>query len=226
MLSGSAVFQDGFLIIKPDQPPGDGWFEHIKTLNNGKEDWFRVQYEETDPRKVRPKQRALFFALLHDIWNWSGEDEDYLKTYFYSRYMARTGGKAISLADTSQSTVSDATELINDVVDFIFKFDVPIKAGMYLLPKDENHFQYQCIAHRKCLICGQHADIHHVDEIGAGRNRNQLDHTQFRLAALCREHHTEFHQVGPSVFCNKYHLTNLGVKVDHATLKRIGIQGR
>lgn len=221
MASGEATWQDGFWVVKPDQQTN---LEHIKTINDGKLVQVPIKYELVDPRKARPKQRALFFALLQDIWLYTGEDKDFLKEYFYYRYTVRTAGKTISLADDTANTVSDARFLLDDVVNFIFEFNVPVRTGYELLPRDENHFQYLSISHRKCLICGKHADIHHIDEIGAGRNRNKVDHTKLRLAALCRTHHTEFHQIGLTAFCQKYKLTGLGIKVDQQTLKDIGVR--
>ena len=223
MVTGKAVWRDGYWIVKPDEHPTEASFERLGTWNGS--EVAEVELQFADPRRARPKQRALFFALLQDIWRWSGEPVDWLKDYFYSRFTIRTAGKMISLSNVTESTVSDATFLIDDVIDFIFEYEVPVKTGYALLPRDENHFQWQCIRHRKCLVCGQHADIHHVDELGAGRNRNKQDHTKFRLAALCREHHTEIHQIGVQEFLQRHHFTGIGIKVDKETLKRIGLQG-
>lgn len=222
MESGKAYWRNDRWIIIPDKEQN---LERVETLNGGKTDGVPILFELSDPRKARPKQRALFFALLGDIHNWSGEPTEWLKDYFYTRYTIKTAGADISLADDTKNTVSDATELIEDVVDFIFEFGVPIHEGYTLLPRNENYFQYECIKHRQCLVCGQHADIDHIDEIGAGRNRTHLNHTQFRLAALCRVHHTERHKIGTRRFCQLHHLTNIGIKVDAQTLKRIGVQG-
>lgn len=222
MESGKAYWQNDHWIIYPDQQQN---LERVSTLNNGSISGVPVHYELVDPRKARPKQRALFFALLGDIHSWSGEPTDWLKDYFYTRYTIKTAGEEISLANDTSNTVSDATKLIEDVIDFIFEFSVPVNEAYPLLPKDENYFQYECVKHRQCLVCGRHADIDHIDELGAGRNRTHMDHTKFRLAALCRVHHTERHKTGTRLFCQKYRLTNLGIKVDAQTLKRIGVQG-
>lgn len=221
MKSGKAYWEQGGWWIAPDETPN---LSHIETMY-GKTNGVPVQYEIPDKRKARPKQRRLFFALLSDIHRWSGEPAEWLKEYFYLQYTIKTAGKEISLSDATTSTVSDATELINLVIDFIFDYQVPIKDGYPLLPRDESYFQFKCIQHRQCLICGKPADINHVDEVGMGRNRNKLDHTQARLSALCRVHHQEWHQIGNKAFCDKYRLTNLGVKVDAATLARIGVKG-
>lgn len=225
MISGTATWKGDRWEVIPDKPPGQLFFEHLETLNSGENEKIKVMLEFPDPRQARPKQRALFFALLHDIWDYTGQPEGWLKDYFYSRFTIRTAGKTISLSNETESTVSDATFLIDDVIDFIFEYEIPVKTGYALLPRDENHFQWRCIRHRKCLVCGQHADIHHVDELGAGRNRNKQDHTKFRLAALCREHHTEIHQIGVQEFLQCHHFTGIGIKADKETLKRIGLQG-
>ena len=227
MLPGKAYLQDGRWVVLLDKEPNT---ERIDALNGGNSNGVPVQVEFVDPRKAEPKQRSLFFALLGDINKWSGESVEWLKEYFYTRYTMQTAGKEISLADNTKNTVSDATVLIDDVVKFIFEFGVPVNEAYPLLPKDENIFQYECIKHRECLICGRNADIHHLEDVagnnvGMGRNRRHMDHTKSRLVALCRAHHNEIHSIGTTRFCQFHHLTNIGIKVDAQTLKRIGVQG-
>ncbi|MCC4366433.1 putative HNHc nuclease [Limosilactobacillus reuteri] len=222
MQSGTAYLQDGFWVIKPDRQQN---LEHIATLNEGKLQGIPVDFEFADPRKARPRQRRLFFALLGDISFWSGTPVNWLKEYFYNQYMIKTAGKEISLADSTENTVSDAKNLIDIVIDFIFDFRVPVKRGFELLPRDEEYFQYKCLLNRQCIICGKHADVHHIDEIGMGRNRNTIDHTKHHLMALCRIHHTEYHQIGSIAFSNRYHVSTAGIRLNADTLKKIGVKG-
>lgn len=208
--------------LVPDIVPNK---DHILTINNNKLNGADVEWHLVDPRKARPKQRALFWALMGDIAQWNGYEPDDMRYYFYNRFMIDHDGKEISLADTTTNTVTDAKELIDDVIDYIFEFRVPVKAGYELLPRNEEHYQFQCLRHRMCVICGQRADVHHIDEIGMGRDRTKLDHTKFHLMALCRSHHNEFHKIGPTAFGKKYHLNMTGIKADKETLKQIGVQG-
>lgn len=228
MESGTAYWRNNMWVIVPDNKQN---LEHIATLNDGSIDGVPVRFELVDPRKARPKQRALFFALLGDIHNWSGTPTEWLKEYFYTRYMIKTAGKEISLADDTKNTVSDAVKLIDDVINFVFEFGVPINQSYVLLPKDENYFQFECVKHQQCLICGKHADVHHLEgvpgnTIGMGGNRKHVDHSKRLVAALCRYHHSEIHKLGTPEFCKRHHLTNIGVKIDAQTFKKIGVQGR
>ena len=76
------------------------------------------------------------------------------------------------------------------------------------------------------MICGNRADVHHVDVIGAGLNRTHVDHTKRHVMALCRVHHGEIEQIGSVAFSAKYHVPVDGMKLDKETLKRIGLKGK
>ncbi len=229
-VSGRAFYQDGGWFIKPDRALTQSELERLDTLAPVPANGASVELTFTDPRQANAKQRRLFFALLSDIHRWSGEPADWLKQYFYLQFAIKHDGRLISLADDTDSTVTDATELIDILVDFILDYDVPVEDGYELLPRDEEHFQYACIKHRACVICGKRADIHHLENIpgnavGMGGNRTHVDHTKRLLAALCRKHHNEVHNLGTYAFCKKYGLTRLGVKADAETLKKIGVRG-
>lgn len=212
------------LVIRLDEKPN---VERLKTMYSGDLSKVYAKVDLVDPRKARPKQRALFFALLNDIWDWTGYPQSDMKSYFYNEYQRRTYGLSISLKDESDTTVSEANLLINIVLEFMFDWNVPFKQGYELLPKEESYYMYLCCKYRKCAICGKHADIHHVngDTVGSGGNRNHIDHSKRHVIALCRAHHSEVHKIGQKEFSEKYHLPMSGIKLDVETLKLIGIRG-
>ncbi|TDG91735.1 putative HNHc nuclease, partial [Lactiplantibacillus pentosus] len=164
--------------------------DHVETVS-GSDDEYYTYSELADTRKASPQQRRLFFALLSDIYTWSGMPTDFLKNLFYLQYESYTFGKQISLSDTTESSVSDANQLLDLVIDFMFEWHVPFKEGYKLLPREQEYYLFQCCRHRVCMICGNRADIHHVDVIGAGLNRTHVDHTKRHVMALCRVHHSE-----------------------------------
>ncbi|MFO1547748.1 hypothetical protein AAAB50_16695, partial [Lactiplantibacillus plantarum] len=64
------IEQDGqyYLVTLLDKKPN---LDHIETVS-GSHDQFYMDWEIADTRKARPQQRRLFFALLSDIYTWSG----------------------------------------------------------------------------------------------------------------------------------------------------------
>ncbi|AYM03598.1 DUF968 domain-containing protein [Levilactobacillus brevis] len=198
--------------------------DHLETVS-GSHNHFWVDFEVADTRKARSKQRRLFFALLNDISIDCVVPAEFLKSLFYTQFQIYTGGRQISLAEATESSVSDAKQLIDLVIDFMFEWHVPFKEGYELLPRDEEYFLYQCCRHRRCMICGRSADIHHLDAVGMGMDRRQVDHSKRHVMALCRKHHGEFHMIGASKFSSKYHVPVEGLKLDVETLRRIGVPG-
>ncbi|MBX0340531.1 hypothetical protein U0Q17_01687 [Lactiplantibacillus plantarum] len=199
--------------------------DHVETVSGSADEYYTYS-ELADTRKARPQQRRLFFALLSDIYTWSGMPTDFLKNLFYLQYESYTFGKQISLSDTTESSVSDANQLLDLVIDFMFEWHVPFKEGYKLLPREQEYYLFQCCRHRVCMICGNRADIHHVDVIRAGLNRTHVDHTKRHVMALCRVHHSEIEQIGSVAFSAKYHVPVDGIKLDKETLKRIGLKGK
>ncbi|BDZ30599.1 putative HNHc nuclease [Lactiplantibacillus sp. WILCCON 0030] len=210
-----------YLVTELDQKPN---LDHVETVS-GTRDQFYMDWEIADTRKARPQQRRLFFALLNDIMDWSVTPQDYLKSLFYLQYQIYTDGKQISLSDVTTSSVSDANQLLDLVIDFMFEWRVPFKKGYELLPRDQEYYLFECCRHRVCMICGNRADIHHVDVIGAGMNRTHVDHTKRHVMSVCRRHHSELEQIGAPAFSAKYHVPVDGIKLDVETLKRIGLKG-
>lgn len=208
------------LVVHLSQEPDE---DHLETVN-GQSDQVWVDLTFADPRQARPQQRRLFFALLNDIAEYFVVPQEFLKTLFYTQYEFYTAGKSISLSDATQSSVSDANQLLDLVIDFMFEWHVPFKKGYELLPKDEAYYQYECCRHRVCAICGrEHADIHHWDAVGT-ETRKLADHRQHRFMALCREHHTEFHTLGADSFSRKYHVRPTRLKP--ADLIKLGVMTR
>lgn len=173
-----------------------------------------------DKRSLSDKQRKLYRALLNDIFNWSGEDTDFLHDWFKETYLLEYGER-ISTSNDSSNSKTDMNNLLDIVIDFMFEWNIPFKKGYELLPKDEQWYLYQCCKHRKCAVCGKHADIHHIDSVGSGNNRNRVDHTKKLVIAICREHHNEAHNLGNHQFLNKHHLN--GIYLDFDTLKDLGL---
>ena len=82
----------------------------------------------------------------------------------------------------------------------------------YTPAEDIPRYVWACLMNRRCAVCGRHADLHHVDVVGMGRDRKEICHIGMRALPLCREHHTEIHSIGQEDFLRRYFLEP--VKID------------
>lgn len=166
----------------------------------------------SDPYKITDKQRRKVFAMVRDIFNHYGQPMDYLRYMFQKQLEFLHGYEPISLSNCSRR---QASELIELILDFIFTHDIPMNKDTSDLMSNDNYFIYKSTINRICVICGaKNADLAHYQSVGRGRNRNKMDHYGNKVLALCRNHHTEQHQIGMNTFNSKYHLHNSWIAVD------------
>ncbi|EAC8477274.1 hypothetical protein JH67_02950 [Listeria monocytogenes] len=122
---------------------------------------------------------------------------------------------------TAKLSKDQATEFISYIIEFCFQFDVPLSRPGIEMTADINRYLFLCIKYRKCAVTGAPGEIHHVNAIGMGRNRNYYDHTQSKLICLCRIKHMEAEQIGWETFRNKYHVE--GINLSAAAVREFHI---
>lgn len=90
----------------------------------------------------------------------------------------------------SNSTVSEASAFIAMVADFILENDVPVREPLRENVDDIDSYVWSCLQHKRCAVCGKSpVDLHHIDKVGMGNNRTQINHIGRRCLPLCRKHH-------------------------------------
>ncbi|MFV9420968.1 putative HNHc nuclease [Staphylococcus sp. Ze7] len=179
-------------------------------LDNGLE--VECEVIVSDPYKITDKQRRKVFAMVRDIFNHYGQPMDYLRYMFQKQLEFLHGYEPISLSNCSRR---QAGELIELILDFIFTNNVPMNKATSDLMSNDKYFLYKSTVNRTCVICGApNSDLAHYQAVGRGRNRNKMDHYGNKVLALCRNHHTEQHQIGMNTFNSKYHLHNSWIAVD------------
>ena len=172
-----------------------------------------------DGRRISSEQRKKIYALIRDIADHTGHHPEYLKEHMKYEFMMKEDRDYFSLSTVDITT---ARYFIETILEFCFEWEVPLNANTVDMAREINNYLYLCLRHRKCAVCGKkHAHIHHVDAVGSGRNRNEVDHTKLRLIALCAEHHQETHTIGWQTFSVKYKVD--GIRVNEKTIKRLGI---
>ena len=178
-----------------------------------------------DERRITPRQRAAIYALLGEVDEYVNgirtdagreEQKQLLKMEFMLKRMTDAERRMFSLSDCSVTT---ARAFIDFIVEFIIANDIPTKLRLSEQCADIAHYVYACLVHKKCAVCGRHADLHHAEgsHVGNGFNREEVHHLGREALPLCREHHTECHSMPEAEFLEKYHLEP--VKLDERLCK-------
>ena len=159
-----------------------------------------------DSRKITNEQRKMAYALIGEIADWVGEEPEVVKKQMKLTFKVRKYREMLdelSLSDCEQST---ASEFIRFLVEIVLEYGVPTHRPLTELCEDIEHAIYACLLQKKCIICGRKAELHHVDQVGTGNNRNEVEHIGRRCLPLCRDHHDEYHRIGATAFADKYHV--------------------
>ena len=166
----------------------------------------------------------MCYAFIRAIAEWSGSSSEEIKEAFKLEFWA---DKVDTLADKifslSNAPMSLVAEFQRFLIDFIISNDVPVKRPLREYVDDVAHYTYMCLIHKKCAVCGRKADLHHIDAIGMGNDRREVEHLGREVMSLCREHHTEIHTIGKAEFMEKYHLDG-GMEADKTILKIYGLK--
>lgn len=186
-------------------------------LDNGLE--VEVDVQVVDPFKITDKQRRKIFALVKDIEAHTGSPMDYMRHLFIEYVRTYYGyDKRISL---SNCTRTQASQVIEVTLDWIFHNDIPLNYKTSDLLKNDKAFLYWSTVNRNCVICGKpHAELAHYQAVGRGRNRRKINHIGNKVLALCPTHHKIQHNIGMDSFNEKYKLHDSWVDVD-STLNRM-----
>ena len=179
-------------------------------LDNGLEVQCDVVIE--DLYKISSEQRKKIFAMCRDIELYWGEPVESLRQRFQTELEIMNGYEHISLSNCSMKL---ARELIELIIAFMFHHQIPMRVETSKLLSGDKAMLYWATVNRNCIICGkQNSDLAHHYAIGRGKNRKTMNHYGYEVLALCREHHSEQHNIGVDTFDKKFHLENSWIKVD------------
>ena len=178
-----------------------------------------VEIRLDDGRTITAEQRRKAYAIIGDVARWSGHEPEDAKSWLKFYFMAQTGADAFSLSDTDVTT---AREFIDYLIQFCFENNVPTRTPLLMQCDDIGKYLYRCLEQRRCAICNAPADVHHVDAVGMGRNRDKIIHEGMNAIALCRVHHNEAHARGRDFF-NYYHVS--GIKLDAYLCEKLNLRG-
>lgn len=181
------------LLLAPDNPLGREI--RVKEAET-------IELRINDGRSISAEQRKKVFALIRDVSLWCGHEPEEIRKLLTWDYIAKEGIPWFSLSDVDMTT---AREFISFLIDFCFLWSVPTRETLLNRTDDIGKYLYACLMHRKCAICNKPAEVHHVDRIGMGRDREEIVHEGLDAIALCREHHNEAHSREKELF-EEYHI--------------------
>ena len=211
MTTGRAMESPHGVVVYTTRPPVDNLSDEVLVY------W-------QDKRGISSEQRRKAWALMTEIADYQGQSKDEVyaeqKTAFSLKHLEILQGELFRL---SSATVSTAKAFITMLIEIILEYGIPTKEPLYGLCDDIERYVYACLMNKKCAVCGKKTELHHVDAVGMGRNRREIDHIGMRCLPLCREHHDEAHMIGNQAFEMKYHL--VPISIDQKIAKKYGLKG-
>lgn len=156
-----------------------------------------------DSRKISEEQRKYIYATLNEISGYIGEELTYIKERMKHLFCGTYEREDFSLSNCEKST---ATEFLEFLISFCIENGIEMAQAPSSRSSDITRQVYACLLVKRCICCGLPAEIHHVDAVGMGRDRETINHIGMKALSLCRTHHTEMHNVGDMEFIKKHHI--------------------
>ena len=181
-----------------------------------------------DQEEITADQRKKIFAIVAEIAQWSAHDPEYVRKNLTADFLRanieRLQMSALSLAISGNCDKGTASLFITFLVEFCLENSVPTSRPLQEYADDLERYTYSALLHKRCLVCGRKADLHHCDQVGMGYNRETKPQIGALVMPLCREHHSEWHTIGRTAFENKYHA--VPVQMDKRISGKYHITGR
>lgn len=191
-----------------------------------KRNYQECEVQMIDSRPLSDKQRRACYALLKVIAEYTGIGTDrakeYMKIKFLTEDVQQTADKIFSLSSAPMSLVCAFQRFL---VRFIIDWEIPCDFPLMKYVDDVGDYIYACLESKRCCICGKPSDLHHVDRVGMGNDRDEIIHEGMRVLPLCREHHNEAHSMPMDDFAYRYHIDD-GIVLDKHLCKIYGLKTR
>lgn len=178
-----------------------------------------VEVRLDDGRTISAAQRKKIFAIIRDIALWNGDAPEDLRYLLEWDFISQSRKKIdwFSLSDVDMTT---ARLFIDYLIEFCFIHSVPTRDTLLNRTDDINKYLYLCLKYKRCAICNMPAEVHHVDRVGMGRDREKIVHIGLLAIALCRLHHTEAHKDEKKLFQENY---VYGIRLDKYLCDRLSL---
>lgn len=218
---GKAYDHRGGVAVKTTRPPENDLSDTVTVL------WH-------DRRSISPEQRRKAWALVGEIAAANGylsaadksQINGDMKRKFLIERIDELTAEAIKRFSLSNVDMTTARLYITFLIDFVVEHDIPTHEPAAQLCEDVEAYVYACLMHKRCAVCRRPADLHHVDRVGMGRNREEISHIGMRCLPLCRAHHQEAHRHGDGYMFDRYHLEPIAIDEKIASVYKLKGENR
>lgn len=198
-------------------------FDMNEIVRKSKQGELIVDFYEKDT--ITDLQRKHYWALVGDIEEYTGYTADVIDSYLRVQFMKLISLEEYPSLKRNQMKKTVASELLEHVIDLCITNDIPFRKQQFYLTINTSKMLYALTLKRLCWVCGKpNSEIMHVEAVGSGRDRKQIDHSKHHFMCGCREHHSEQHNIGIDSYMIKYHFKP--IKLNYEDLIKLGLMTR
>lgn len=212
---GKIIFQEGMCITLELE-------EDISRLLEQQESR-TIALRVIDGRLISAKQRGKIFGITRDIARACGYFEPFewneIRCVLQEEFCLKCEISSFSLSNCEKAVARD---FISFLIDFCLRWRIPTSKPLRKYSDDFGKFLYLHLEHKICVVCGKPAQVHHVDAIGMGRDRDEIIHEGMPCVALCAECHSTAHTTGWETYAQKHHIA--GLELDRYLCKKLGLK--
>ena len=194
---------------------------------------------EVEPvQRLSLDQMKMIFALCRDYSEIIGYEPEELRELLKAEFCIKNCIEDFSCSPYKRNaaTMKVATEFIQFIIEHALNLtgctlkvieghgkNRTVKSAREIVP-DIRKYVIACLMNKTCAICGatteqREIDLHHWDSVNSIGGYEHDDGLKTRFISLCREHHTEFHNIEAKAFSEKYHID--GVWLSENMVKKL-----
>ena len=194
---------------------------------------------EVEPvQRLSLDQMKMIFALCRDYSEIIGYEPEELRELLKAEFCIKNCIEDFSCSPYKRNaaTMKVATEFIQFIIEHALNLtgctlkvveghgkNRVIRSAREIVP-DIRKYVIACLMNKTCAICGatteqREIDLHHWDSVNSIGGYEHDDGLKTRFISLCREHHTEFHNIEAKAFSEKYHID--GVWLSENMVKKL-----
>lgn len=178
----------------------------------------QIEVIRTD--KLSLDQPKMIWCLCKDYGELLGYEREEMREVLENEFCAKREIEYFSISPYKRNACSKegATEFIQFIIEHSIeqgynliisegKGDKRVyKATREVVP-DIRRYVLACLLHKRCAICGRNeVDLHHYHSVASIGGYEHDDGLKTPFISLCREHHTQFHNIGIKEFEKLYHI--------------------